>query len=402
MKFVLFLLLFIECINCQAQEFDYSKYIEERTVYDIPPIDGSDSTEPLRDILMCKLLGFDYKWERAFFLPEEGQDPYGIKVNYNCSSDDIRYLVLYKMLNSNTHGSFINLIDGHVKLILTARSISRDEKAYADEKGCTLIEKPIAKDAFTFMVNNSNPVNSLTIEQIQGIYTGDIVNWSEVGGPDMPITAYIRNRNSGSQEKFETMVMKGLTIKKTPEFQIGHVMEAPYEQLEHDKSGIAFTPFYYYDVIVDNGSTKAIGVNGIDMSRENIMNGSYPYITDVYAAVRSDIDKSSAAYKIFEMLTEPEGQAIVAESKYIPLGAYVNLESVNAECVNINFNDQILSIDSDLKPELIKIVDTKGCALFTSKVNANRMNIPKLDKGVYILYVKFDNGVETAKKIACK
>ena len=52
-----------------------------------------------------------------------------------------------------------------------------------------------------------NPIDNLSIEQIQGIYTGDIVNWSEVGGWDCELHPYVRNRNSGSQEKFETMVM---------------------------------------------------------------------------------------------------------------------------------------------------------------------------------------------------
>ena len=82
-----------------------------------------------------------------------------------------------------------------------------DEKEYADEKGVTLIEKPIARDALAFMVNIKNPIDNLSIEQIQGIYTGDIVNWSEVGGWDCELHPYVRNRNSGSQEKFETMVM---------------------------------------------------------------------------------------------------------------------------------------------------------------------------------------------------
>ena len=75
-------------------------------------------------------------------------------------------------------------------------------------------------DALTFMVNNSNPIECLSVEQIRKIYTGDITNWQEVGGEDMLITPYVRNRNSGSQEKFETMVMDGLEIKKFPEWQL--------------------------------------------------------------------------------------------------------------------------------------------------------------------------------------
>jgi phosphate transport system substrate-binding protein len=291
-----------------------------------PIIDGSDSTEPLRDILMCKLLGFKYKWERSLMVQYGG--PYGIEPQYTCPQEEWSHLELDCLLNSNTHGSFINLIDGRVEVIFTARSMSRDEIVYAKEKGVELIEKPIAKDALAFLVNPANIVDDLSIEQIQGIYTGDISDWSEVGGADMTITPYVRNRNSGSQEKFETMVMAGLTIKDFPEMQIGTGMMAPYYQLERDKSGIAYSPFYYYGVMVANGLTKAIGVNGISMNKENIRNNTYPYVTDVYAAVRSDIDKSSMAYKLFEYITTEKGQDIVEESGYIPLRDFSDIKKV--------------------------------------------------------------------------
>lgn len=198
--------------------------------------------------------------------PNDG--PKNIKIHFTCTKEQEDHLQLECLQHNNTHQSFINLIDGEVELIMTARSISRDEKTYAEEQGVTLIEKPIAKDALTFIVNPNNPINSLTIQQIQYIYTGEIVNWNEVGGSDTLITPYVRNRNSGSQEKFETMVMAGLTIKEFPEMQIGTTMMTPYYQIENDETGIAFTPFYYYNVMVDTESTKAIGVNGTAMTKQ--------------------------------------------------------------------------------------------------------------------------------------
>jgi phosphate transport system substrate-binding protein len=289
------------------------------TISNFPVLDGSDSTSPLRYILMCKLLGFDYEWQASPFIQNPDEAPKQVVPIFTCSEDERRELMTKRLLNSNTHQSFMNLIDNKVEVIITARSISRDEKTYANEQGVTLIEKPIARDALAFMVNLKNPVNNLSIEQIQGIYTGKIVNWSEVGGLDCMMKPYVRNRNSGSQEKFETMVMVGLTIKDFPEMQIGKTMMAPYYQLEQDTAGIAFTPFYYYNTMVGSGSTKAIGVNGVAMTKENIKNDTYPYTSHVYTAVRSDIDKSSMAYRLFEFLTTEEGQAIVDESGYVSL-----------------------------------------------------------------------------------
>ena len=326
-----FLLLFISGVcflSCSAND-DIEQTpvgIDGISISNFPVIDGSDSTEPLRTLLMCKLLGFDYTWERSPFMQYAG--PKSVMPKYTCPEEEWRHLEINCLQRNNTHPSFVKLINSEVEVIFTARSISRDEAAYAEEKGVELIEKPIAKDALAFLVNPVNPIESLTIAQIQGIYTGDITHWSEVGGPDKAITPYVRNRNSGSQEKFETMVMAGLTIKEFPELQIGKVMMSPYYQLEVDESGIAYSPFYYYSVIVDNDSTKAIGVNGIGMTKENVRNNTYPYVTDVYAAVRSDIDKSSMAYRLFEYITSEEGQAIVEESGYISLTAFSNIKKV--------------------------------------------------------------------------
>ena len=189
------------------------------TISNFPILDGSDSTSPLRYILMCKLLGFDYEWQASPFIQNPDEAPKQVVPFFSCSEEEERELRTKRLLNSNTHKSFVNLIDDKVEVIITARSISRDEKAYAEEQGVTLVEKPIAKDALAFMVNLKNPINNLSIEQIQGIYTGDIVNWSEVGGLDCVIKPYVRNRNSGSQEKFETMVIVGLTIKDFPGYQ---------------------------------------------------------------------------------------------------------------------------------------------------------------------------------------
>lgn len=289
----------------------------EWTVDMLPVIDGSDSTEPLRMILASKLLGGEYSWKRdAFTLT-----PFGIKSVYidQGLSDQARTVLREKFINSNTHGSFVKLIDGDAELIITARNISRDETTYRMEKGIELLSKPIAHDALAFMLNPQNPVETLSTEQIQGIYSGRIRNWSEVGGPDAAIVPFIRNPNSGSQEKFETMVMKDIPLADSEILEIGTTMITPYNQLEHSRYGIAFTPFYYFDVMVNSGSTKVIGVDGVAMNRGRIMDGSYPFVTEVFVSVRKDIDKESNAYRLYEFMTTEAGQEIVAESGYVSL-----------------------------------------------------------------------------------
>ena len=391
----LFIILFsfFSLTSCNGEDnTNLSQVFSDVTVSNFPVLDGSDSTSPLRYILMCKLLGFDYEWQSSPFIQNPEEAPKQVVPNYACSEEEARELMLNRLLNSNTHQSFVNLIDDKVEVIITARSISRDEKVYAEEKGVTLIEKPIARDALAFMVNLKNPVNNLSIEQIQAIYTGDIVNWAEVGGLDCVMKPYVRNRNSGSQEKFELMVMAGLTIKDFPEMQIGKTMMTPYYQIEQDTAGIAFTPFYYYKVMVGSGSTKAIGVNGVAMTKENVINGTYPYTSNVYTAVRSDIDKSSIAYRIFDFLTTEEGQAIVDESGYVPLQSTTGIRAMERETVKMNYSDNTIHFSSSVLPERMEILDLSGKTVFRSAVNSRSVKVPSVLRGLHIINVWLDNG----------
>ena len=117
------------------------------------------------------------------------------------------------------------------------------------------------------------------------------------------------------QEKMETIVMAGLKMIDWPEM-VGYVMLAPYFQLEQDENGIAYTPYYYYNTIVNDDRTQVIGVNSIVPDKKTIENGTYPYVTEVMASVRADTDKSSTTYQLFYQLATGQHNAIVKESGY--------------------------------------------------------------------------------------
>lgn len=397
----LFLLFSTSCSGDDTN--NVSPVLEGMTPENFPVLDGSDSTEPLRDILMCRIFGFQYKWERySPFLQDPTRAKQEVRPVYACS-DSQRALIEKKMQKSNTHQSYMNLINGKVELVIAARAASRDENKYARTNNVALIEKPIAKDALTFMVNNSNPIECLSVEQIRKIYTGDITNWQEVGGEDMLITPYVRNRNSGSQEKFETMVMDGLEIKNFPKWHMGTTMETPYFQIENDRSGIAFTPYYYYSVIVGYGSTKAIGIEGVGMTKENIYNDTYPYVTNIYASIRADIDKNSTAYKIFEFLTSDKGQSVVEESGYIPLHKSSTgiSKQTNDGKIEVSYLHGNIAVKCDECLQKIQVFDLNGTKVFSKSVNDKFIKIHHHLSGVFVISLFFDNGSSYIKKIIC-
>lgn len=136
----------------------------------------------------------------------------------------------------------------------------------AREHRVEMIVRPVCYDAFVFITHRDNPVESLTVEQIQKIYSGEITNWKEVGGGDAKIITYQREKNSGSQTAMEKLVMKGIpmlspdTVKV--EMGMGALVEAVAEY-KNSKSSIGYTYQYYIDKPYKNENIKVLCIEGI-------------------------------------------------------------------------------------------------------------------------------------------
>ena len=216
----------------------------------------------------------------------------------------------------------MNLIEGKTDVIIASRDISRNEKASAAELGVELETAPLAIDALVFIVNPKNPVKNLTSDQVRKIYTGEITNWKEVGGVDHAITPYIRNADSGSQEKMETLVMNGLTmIDGTYMYEIiGSQMASPYLQLENDEYGIGYTPFFYCTAMVrDLMRVDMLSIDGVMPSKESLRADKYPFVSSIYAGIRKTEDHESMAYKLYQFLFTKKGADMIDESGYIAI-----------------------------------------------------------------------------------
>ena len=180
---LLFSFIFISC-NKDDDNETYSEFaIKGITLENYPRVDCSTSAEPLQMLIACKLLNYNYEWRRKM----EWDGTYMISpTDYKDMYDPDKFRERLK--SSGTHDAFINLIDKNTDLILVARKISSEELEYANKRSVKLIEIPIALDAFIFIENLENPVNSLTTKQIQDIYTGKVTNWDQVGGKEQKIS----------------------------------------------------------------------------------------------------------------------------------------------------------------------------------------------------------------------
>jgi len=181
-----------------------------------------------------------------------------------------------------------------------------------------LVAEPIALDAFVFILNIENPIDNLTLEQIQEIYMGRITKWDEVGGLDSLITPYQRNDNSGSQELMKSLVMLDFPMINAPEMMLPSMM-APINAISNDPDGIGYSVYFYEQFMAPNESLKLCGVNGVVPSFETIQARIYPFTTEVYSVIRADLPTDSIAFRLRNWVLSTEGQAVVAESGYVPL-----------------------------------------------------------------------------------
>ena len=252
-----------------------------------PKIDGSTVTLPLAEAFKANFTGTDIK-------------------DVNVS-------------HSKTHNAYVNLINGDTDLILVTAP-SEDEKKLAKEKGVEFEIVPIVKDAFVFFVNTDNPVESLTLEQIQNIYSGNIKNWKDVGGENERILAYQRPENSGSQSGMLGLVMKGKKMMKPLTETVSQTMEDIIDVISdysNGKNAIGYSYYYYATQMYTNDKMKMLAVNGIDPTYENIKTGLYELQTQYYAVIRRNEEQNSETRKLLNAMKSERGQNVAKEAGYV-------------------------------------------------------------------------------------
>lgn len=217
----------------------------------------------------------------------------------SCQFDGKNFSKESALQMNNTRGAYQAVVEGTVDIAVCAKP-SKEQLAYAEQKGISLELVPIGSEAFVFLVNAKNPVDSLTVDQVRGIYSGKYKNWSELGGEDKRIGALQRNEGSGSQTAMLSF-MEGIPMKTEINSFLG--------------SSIGFSFRFYVEGIVEDGGVKMLSLNGVYPDKENVKNGSYPVVSNFYAVYRKDNKNENIPLLIDWMLSE-EGQEIVEGSGY--------------------------------------------------------------------------------------
>ncbi len=214
-----------------------------------------------------------------------------------------------------------SLINGTADIADASREVSEKEKTQAKDKGVTLVETPVARDGITIVVHPSNPVKSLTLEQVASIYTGKVKNWKDVGGPDLVITASGRDTASGTYKYFQEDVLKKeeyrADMKSTPS------NNAIAGNVSNEKGGIGYIGVAQAAEFTKEGKLKEVaiafkaGEAPVLPTPETILSGKYPISRALYNYTRGEPEGVSKEYLSF--VTGPEGQKIVEEIGFVTL-----------------------------------------------------------------------------------
>lgn len=285
------------------KEEERQKEIEENTISnepiytleDYPKVDASTATQPLTN---------------AFIKNFTGEEVDESTLNY-----------------TKTHQAYLKLINDEVDLIVVTEP-SEEELELAKGKGIELEVIPVVREGFVFYVNASNPVSNLTQEQVQGIYSGEITNWKEVGGNDEEIVPYQRPTNSGSQTGMLSLVMKDKPIMEPLKENLLETMAQIINfvsSYDNGKNSIGYSYYYYATTMFETidsevaSNIKLLNIDGVGPNTQTIKEGSYPYTTSYYIVINKADDENSPARKLANEMLSKRGQKVALDTGYVPV-----------------------------------------------------------------------------------
>jgi phosphate transport system substrate-binding protein len=193
--------------------------------------------------------------------------------------------------------------------------MSAEERQQIKQKfGTDVVEIPVAKDGVAIYVSESNPVDSLSMDQLRTIYSGAVSNWKDVGGSDAKIILYGRENSSGTYSFFKEHVLKKGDF--APATQTLPGTAGVVSAITKDPNGIGYGGEAYSKGVKMLKIVQASGL-AVSPTEENIRSGAYPLARDLYFYLRQQ--PTGAAKQYIDWVLSAEGQAVVKEVGYFPI-----------------------------------------------------------------------------------
>jgi len=226
--------------------------------------------------------------------------------------------VVIQVAGGGSSVGFTSLIGGNTDIADASRQMKQSELQSARDNGVDAVEWKIALDGITIIVHPDNTVGDITIEQLRDIYIGNITNWEQVGGPDLPVILFGRQSTSGTYEFIKKHVLENQNFAASTMEQTGTAQIA--EQVARTPGGIGYGGVGYFATRAD---VKELTIEGIRPNVENIISGEYPLWRYLYIytdGVPAPAD-NPALHHYLSFIFSFDGQALNGRVEFLPLPA---------------------------------------------------------------------------------
>ena len=209
-----------------------------------------------------------------------------------------------------------SLINKTTDIAMASRNIKEKELKLANERGINVDEIVVGYDGITIIANKENPVKDIDDKTLGKVFRGEITNWKELGGEDATIVVLSRDSSSGTHEFFKEHIVRENNSNSKQEYGAKTLYmpsnQAIKQEVIANKYAIGYIGMGYMD-----NSVESLKVDGVEPTKENILNKSYPIAREVYwytAKERDGVVKGLVDYAI-----SPQGQAIIEEEGFVPV-----------------------------------------------------------------------------------
>jgi phosphate transport system substrate-binding protein len=201
------------------------------------------------------------------------------------------------------------LIDGTAQIGMSSRHVKPAEKTVAEGKGVTFNEIVVAHDGLAVIVNAKNPIGNLTKKQVEQIFTGDVSDWSAVGGKGGKISIYTRNTSSGTYSDWKELAMGKRDYAGGAQKMAGHEQIAA--EVGKNPDGVGYVGLAYLKA----PGVKVVKVDGIECTPDTTRTHTWPYARPTFFYTNGE--PAGVAKQFIEFTLSPGGQKIVERVGFV-------------------------------------------------------------------------------------
>jgi phosphate transport system substrate-binding protein len=222
------------------------------------------------------------------------------------------------------------IIDGTISFAESSRPLKQSEYDLAISRGFKLKQIPIAISAIAFYVNPNLNIPGLSLKQVEQIYTGQLTNWEQLGGPDLPIIPISQQPDAQASNSFLLQSLPGSEKKFSSNVKIVRDTTNAVRKVSQTPGAISYGA---QPLVVNQRTIRPIGLSKSNSSnyispvtssgeinKQVILDGSYALIQRIFIIVREDGEIDQLAGRAYvNLLLSQEGQALINKAGYVPI-----------------------------------------------------------------------------------